>query len=925
MSDVLQPSWPRILAGQPLEMLGQALADGVTIHDPEGNLVYANLAAARMSGFATIEDALGAPMDDLATQYELFDREGAPFSVDRLPGSMVLRGEHEQEALLRVRDRGTSEERWWLVRAQAVLGEGADVPHTVTVIRDVTAERQTEERVRQQEEAQRFLADVSIDLGRSLEYETVLERVAHLAVPGLADWCAVDLLDDEDQLVRAGLAHSGPDNVAVVENPVEGRPWRSDATGGRNVVRSGRSELHPRVTDELLRSVPEDEIRDALEDLPNSSVLIVTLGRERPLGALTLVRAGSGRSFTDAEIRLAEELGRRAGLAIDNARLFAAERQIADRNAVLQELTAALAGAMTIKQVTDVLVRKGIAAMGATAGLLGLIDGDRVSVDVLGRFGYEVDEGSVWRGFPLDGDHPLSESIRESRAVVVSDRESLIRRYPALRTGGGDRDQALVCLPLTIHGSSLGGIAATFPDLRSFTRQDMAFMTAIAQQCAQALERARLYEAERSAHERAEAAWHRLSVLSQASELLAASLDYPATFVRLAELVVRGLADLCLVDVVTDNGSIERVAAAHSDPKHKALAERLRSECPPSAGGTHPVATVIRTGKPEFAATMSDDFLRATTRDEEHFRIVKDLGFRSFVCVPLRARGRIIGTITLISTTPERSFGEDDVRLAEELARRAAVRIDYARLYHERDHIARSLQESLLPPALPEIPDFDIASYFRPAGDGYEVGGDFYDIFETADGAWALLVGDVCGKGPEAAAVTGLARHTIRAIAAHRRHPSKVLRFLNDALIGDERSDRFCTVCYARLRPGDKDAQVTVSLGGHPPPVILRAGGRVETLGAPGTLLGVFDDVPLFDASGTLLPGDALILYTDGLLGKLETEAFSQRGPFKGGLPKMAGKSAQELADWIEKTLMSSDPDERSDDVAVLIVRRRGD
>jgi GAF domain-containing protein len=924
MSDVLQPSWPQILTGQPLEILSQAFVDGVTIHDREGTLVYTNLAAARMWGFATIEDFLRAPIDELAIRYELLDPEGAPLQTNQLPGRLVLLGEHEQERSLRVLDPRTAVERWWSVRTQAVLGEGADVTYYVTVIRDVTAERNAQERLRQEEETQRFLAEVSIDLVRSLDYETMLERVTNLAVPGLADWCAVDLLDD-DQLVRTALANSGPDNVAVMKDLPELRPWRSEAAGGPQVVRFGRHELHQRVTDDLLRSLPRDEIRDVLEDQPNSSVLIVPLGHERPVGALTLVRVGSGHPFTETDVGRAEELGRRAGLAIDNARLLAAERQIADRNAVLQELTAALAVPMTIEEVTDVLVRKGIAAMGATAGFLGVIDEERVSVDVLGGFGYEAEEGSLSRGLPLDSDHPLSESIRESRAVVVSEGESSFHSHPALWAGGRDGDQALVCLPLTIHGESVGGIAVTFPDLRSFTRQDMAFMTAIAQQCAQALERARLYEAERSAHERAEAAWHRVSMLSQASELLAASLDYPATFVRLAELVVRGLADLCLVDVVTDNGSIERVAAAHSDPKRKTLVERLRSEYPPSPDGAHPAASVISTGKPEFSAEMSDEFLRAMTKNEEHYRIVKEMGFQSFVCVPLRARGRIIGTITLVSTTPERRFGEDDVRLAEELARRAAVRIDYARLYHERDHIARSLQESLLPPALPEIAGFDVASYFRPAGDGYEVGGDFYDTFETTDGAWALVVGDVCGKGPEAAAVTGLARHTIRAIAAHRRHPSKVLRFLNDALIADERSDKFCTVCYVRLRPGDRDAQLTVSLGGHPPPVILRRSGLIETLGTPGTLLGVFDDVPLFDASGVLLPGDALILYTDGLLGKKEIEAFSERGPFQGSLPTMAGKSAQALADWIEQMLISSDPGERSDDVAVLILRRRGD
>jgi serine phosphatase RsbU (regulator of sigma subunit) len=163
--------------------------------------------------------------------------------------------------------------------------------------------------------------------------------------------------------------------------------------------------------------------------------------------------------------------------------------------------------------------------------------------------------------------------------------------------------------------------------------------------------------------------------------------------------------------------------------------------------------------------------------------------------------GVALAPLTLVSTTPGRVFGEKDLHLAEELARRAATRIDNAGLYHERDHIAWTLQQSLLPPALPDIPGFEVAALYRPAGEGYEVGGDFYDVFETADRAWALVVGDVCGKGPEAAAITGLARHTIRAIAMHDRRPCKVLRSLNEALLGEAWTDRFCTVCYVRLRP----------------------------------------------------------------------------------------------------------------------------
>ncbi|MET1011355.1 MAG: GAF domain-containing protein, partial [Actinomycetota bacterium] len=284
-------------------------------------------------------------------------------------------------------------------------------------------------------------------------------------------------------------------------------------------------------------------------------------------------------------------------------------------------------------------------------------------------------------------------------------------------------------------------------------------------------ERAELVRAEAEAQAQAEAARQRVRFVSDASELLAISLDYPATLVRLAELVVREIADLCLIDLVHDSGAVERVAAVHANSSKQSLAEQL-CRYAPRQGNSNPVARALATGEAQVFADHSAGSLRAFTQDEEHLRIVGELGIQSSVSVPLIARGRTLGVLTLVSTTPDIRYGQTDVPLAEEIARRAAVRIDNARLYEERDHTAKVLQRSLLPPSLPSIPHVELAARYLPVGEGNEVGGDFYVVFVGGDGNWAAAVGDVCGKGPEAAAVMGLARHTLRAVARFEHKPS---------------------------------------------------------------------------------------------------------------------------------------------------------
>jgi serine phosphatase RsbU (regulator of sigma subunit) len=231
--------------------------------------------------------------------------------------------------------------------------------------------------------------------------------------------------------------------------------------------------------------------------------------------------------------------------------------------------------------------------------------------------------------------------------------------------------------------------------------------------------------------------------------------------------------------------------------------------------------------------------------------------------VPLSARGKVLGRMLLGASQGDR-LGEDEQVTARMLAEHAALALDGAQLAARQTRVATELQAGLLPPVLPSVPELELAARYRAAGAGSDVGGDFYDAF-AADGDWVLVIGDVAGKGPAAAAITGLARHTLRAAARYESDPADALAALNDAMLQQLAGQRHCTAALVRVHVGETGARADVRCAGHPPALLLHPGGEVEPVGRPGHPLGILDTPTFRDDTALLAPGDILVLYTDGV------------------------------------------------------------
>jgi serine phosphatase RsbU (regulator of sigma subunit) len=388
------------------------------------------------------------------------------------------------------------------------------------------------------------------------------------------------------------------------------------------------------------------------------------------------------------------------------------------------------------------------------------------------------------------------------------------------------------------------------------------------------------------------------------------------------------VADWCSVTLVGSGGTLQTAAVAHADPDKTALAWDMSRRRPPDPDAPVGAASVIRSGTTQVVEDVTEDMLAVLAGDPEDLETLRRLGLRHAVIAPIRTPLGVVGAFGFVFTDESgRRPGAADVELVESLASRAALHLENARLYAESAHIAQTLQTSLLPDVLPEIPGIELVARYRAAGSQNQVGGDFYDVFPSGDGTWTAVIGDVSGKGAEAAALTALARHSLHTAALLCDDPVANLKTLNRAMLSRAGTNgHFCTIAYVRVSPdaARRRAVVTVASGGHPPALISRADGTVEEVrGAHGPLIGIFRKVDFTPTQVVLEAGDLLLLYTDGIVELRGPEGVFGEELLREGLAAAAGRQAQDVVAAVSAAAVAAQPGEPRDDVALLALRVR--
>jgi serine phosphatase RsbU (regulator of sigma subunit) len=593
----------------------------------------------------------------------------------------------------------------------------------------------------------------------------------------------------------------------------------------------------------------------------------------------------------------------------DRTSATARERLAGNRLHRLQAVTEVLARATTREDVANATVSAAIEALGADVGGLTIRAADDPGVlRVLVGSALDGPADTGWKRHPTDRPAPGPEIVRTGRPIFIETRDELLARFPIVRRieRGAARYGGFAGVPVAMGTEILGALSLGFHRDHMVPPEERGLLLSIAHQAAIALDRIRSSDDERRARATAEHAEDRLRKLQAVSDAAnaASGLD------ELVERVLPVVRDAVLADgtsflLLSEDGRDLRLKG------RVGVAEEASEviAIPLGAGASGRIAA---TGRPLVIGEMTpQDVISPALR-----------GRRSYVGVPVRVGGRVVGVLHASSATPG-AFHDDDADFLQTIADSLAATIDRTRLFDQRDRMATALERALLPMSLPHVPGFEIATMYRPSRFGDEVGGDFYDVFGDGN-VWYLAIGDVCGKGPEAAAIMGMTRVALRSLAREddTRPLPEVLGLLNGFLLESElMGDRFCTVCVVRLTFSDEGTAVTACLGGHPPPLVVRADGSLDAVGRPGSLLGLFEDISLYEMHAELGRGDAIALFTDGLTELSVENPDEGEAMLRSALVAAAGEEAAGIIKTVERTLL--DPrGELRDDAALVVAKR---
>jgi GAF domain-containing protein len=476
---------------------------------------------------------------------------------------------------------------------------------------------------------------------------------------------------------------------------------------------------------------------------------------------------------------------------------------------------------------------------------------------------------------------PLPGALRDERGVVVTDEEVDIR------TPAGDvASVSINAVPVyDAHGRAVSGVT-TIVDVT---------------------------------HQRAEQA--RTQLLAEAGDMLTRSLEVDETLEAIVEVSTSGFADVCIAYFPQPDPRTHHAVSSNVEQSKHDLVELLLERYEPVPVGGGGAASVLATGEAMALAEVDEDLLASVVVDPDQLALLRKIGLRSVIVAPIKGRGRTLGALVFLSVTPEKRFDDADVRLAVDLGHRTGLAISNAQLYERSREVANTLQASLLPPRLPDAPGLELGTRFLAGGEGVFVGGDFYDLFALDDHRWAILVGDVCGKGVEAATVAARVRHTVR-VVPEQPSPPALLKRVNEVLCAEPDNDlRFCTLVYGVLDVGPQGVSVTMAAAGHPSPLVVRADGAIVEVPCRGTLLGVYDDVRHTAAEVALGAGDALVAFTDGVIEARRGDQFFGDEGVRAALGATAGHTAPQMADALVDAVQAHTHSAPTDDVAVLVVR----
>jgi PAS domain S-box-containing protein len=498
----------------------------------------------------------------------------------------------------------------------------------------------------------KFVADASVLLASSLDYETTLANVAKLAVPEFADWCAIDLVQENGSIGRLAVAHVDPAKVQWATDLAEKYPADPNAPlGVPHVISTGRPEFVPEISDTMLVEASRDRpgLLEILRELgPRSTICVPLMARDRALGAITFVAAESGRRYAEQDLATAEDLAHRAALAVDNALLY---REVESARREAQESLAVLDGVFAAAPI-------GLAFM----------DTD---------FHYVRVNEALARLNALPVDEHFGRSLRDVLGDEIAGEVEPLHRQ-VLETG-----EPIIDLQVTRDAPEAPGVPrnwlVSYYPVRNASDEKIGVGVVITDVTDREYARAR-----------AEAARARLSVLAEASQQLAATLDYETTLANLATLLVPRYADWYAVDVRDEDGSFRRLAVVHRDPAKAEWAEKSKTLYPVDPDESEGTARVVRSGEGVLYRTISDELLASSTKDPNHHEVLRQLGMASAMVVPLTAGGRTFGALMLVSSDPARLYDEDDLEFAQHLGRRAAVAVDNARLYRAAEERARA-------------------------------------------------------------------------------------------------------------------------------------------------------------------------------------------------------------------------------------------